>query len=90
MSGVEPTQQPPPGWLTSARPSNCGVVGSSPNATVEEPTVRSVVVPLSVTLRSTLMVTGPSVAAKFSMETKSRSGKTVMLRGVVGGSLSVV
>src|SRR5919199_1613877 len=79
MSGVEPTQQAPPGWLTSTMPSKPSVPGSSCGT-------RPVTVPTGVSgaLGWTISTVTVSVWAYPSADTKSRCGNAVITCGGVG------
>src|SRR4029079_8756285 len=78
ISGVTPSQHAPPGWLTSAKPSG---VGMMPVALL------TMIPPVFDTRRITWTVTTSS-GRKPLGEMKSREGKTMMLIGSEGGSLT--
>src|SRR5919198_2271537 len=88
MSGVVPSQQAPPGWLTSTSPANgsfgpafgsaCGICVAELTSTSWPPSRRS-------TCTATV-----SVAWKPDDEMKSRDGNEMICTGAAGGSLTVV
>src|ERR671936_938773 len=89
ISGVTPSQQPPPGWLTSTMPANgasTAARGSGCGVTVEVLTRTRPAWPS--TLRSTWTWT-VSVGRKPLLDTKSRDGKEMICTGATGGSLAV-
>src|SRR5919202_6962776 len=89
MSGVTPSQQPPPGWLTSTIPANGApgaARGSACGMTVD--VLATMSPPATSDWRSTWTWT-VSVARKPLLDTKSRDGNEMICTGATGGSLTV-
>src|ERR687886_534854 len=90
MSGVTPSQQPPPGWLTSTMPANgasSGARGSCWGMTLDVLTTTGAVCVSY--LRSTCTRT-VSVGRKPLLETKSRDGNEMICTGAAGGLCTTV